>query len=483
MKILRLFSIIGAILLSFQSFAQEVWSLEKCILHSQKSSIAINQAEIGVSQADINLDQAKQARYPSLNANTGVNWNFGRTVDPTTNEFNTETFFSNNYGINTGVTLFSGFRIRNNIKQSELDLEAAKADTEQMRRTIALQVASNYLNVLFAEENIILSNKQLVLSQQQLEQVNKLIRAGARPESERLNLEAQIAQSEQVQITSKNNLDIAILQLKQILRLDPSYQIEVEAPGDINVTTDPDLINFEEAFIEAQKNRPDLHANQLRIQSAIVGEKIAKGGLYPSVNIGGNVGSAYSNRGRTIDGFSEVRTESELDISAEIPGLPPIVQQPVTLGSIQEIPNVVNQSYGDQIDQNISYGFGVGVNIPIYNNGNTRSNIQRAKLNAINAQYSYDQNLETLKITVQQALADARAAKKKLEASDKSLSAQRLAFQNTSKRLEIGAANTFEWESQKTQMENAEVQNLIDKYDYLFKIKILEFYLGKELKL
>jgi len=469
--------------LTFSSFSQEVWSLEKCILHSQKASIAINQSELGVSQADINLDQAKQDRYPSLNANTGVNWNFGRTVDITTNEFNTQTIFSNNYGLNTGVTLFNGFRIKNNIKQSELDLEAAKADTDQMRRTVALQVASNYLNVLFAQENITLANKQLTLSQQQLDQVNKLIKAGARPESERLNLEAQIAQSEQDQITAKNGLDIAILQLKQVLRLDPSYEMKVEAPGDVDLTTDPDLVNFEEAFIKAQDNRPDLHANELRIQSAIVGEKIAKSGLYPSVNVGGNIGSAYSNRGRTVDGFTDVRSETEFDISANLPGIPAIVNQPVVLASTASIPNVVDQTFSDQLDQNISYGFGLGVNIPIYNNGANKRNIQLAKLNIINQQYNYDQNLETLKITVQQALADARAGKKTLEASEKSLEAQKLAFENTTKRLEIGAANTFEWESQKTQMENAEVQKLINKYDYLFKVKILEFYLGKKLKL
>jgi len=483
MKRLNTIGALFCLLFTIPALAQETWSLEKCILHSQKASIAINQSELGISQADINLDQAKQARYPRLNANTGVNWNFGRTVDPTTNEFNTETFFSNNYGINSSVTLFNGFRIKNTIKQSALELDAAKSDTEQMRRTVALQVASNYLNVLFAKENIILSNKQLALSQQQLDQVNKLINAGARPESERLNLEAQIAQSEQVQITAKNTLDIAVLQLKQVLRLDPSYSMGVEAPNDFEITTDPDLINFEEAFIEAQKNRPDLYANELRIQSAIMGERIAKSGLYPSVSVGGNIGSAYSNRGRTVDGFRTERNETSVDFSADIPGLPPIVDQAVTLSSEQQVPIIVDQAYLDQLDQNISYGFGLGVNIPIYNNGSTKGSIQRAKLNAINAQLNYDQNLETLKITVQQALADARAGKKKLEASEKSLQAQRLAFENTTKRLEIGAANTFEWESQKTQMENAEVQKLIDKYDYLFKVKILEFYLGKQLKL
>lgn len=483
MKVNKIFNIVCCVLLMIPLSGQDIWTLEKCILHSQKSSIDINRSELGILQADIDLDQAKQARYPSLNANTNVNWNFGRTVDPTTNEFNTETFFSNNYGLNTGVTLFNGFRINNNIKRSELNLTAAKADTDQMRRNVALQVASNFLNVLFAQENISLANRQLSLSQQQLDQVNKLIKAGSSPESERLNLEAQIAQSEQMQITSQNALDIAILQLKQILRLDPSYSLTIEAPEDLEVTTDPDLVNFEEAFNEAQKARPDLLANQLRIESALLDEKIARSGFYPSISIGGSLGSAYSNRGRTTDGVRLIRTETEVDISAELPGLPPLNRQSVIIGSEQEVPNIIEQPYTDQLDQNLSYGFGLGVNIPIYNNGNTKSNIQRAKLNAINSQLNYDQNLETLKISVQQALADARAAKKTLEASEKSLKAQNLAFENTTKRLEIGAANTFEWESQKTEMENAEIQRLIDKYDYLFKIKILEFYLGKELKL
>lgn len=471
-------------LLSYQNInTQDVWSLEKCIMHSQKANISINQSEIGVSQAAINVDQARQARYPSLNGNTNVNWNFGRTIDPTTNEFLTETFFSNNYGLSTGVTLFSGGRINKTIKQSEIQLDAAEADTEQMRRTIALQVAANYLNVLFAQENISLSEKQLALSQQQLSQLDKLINAGARPKAERLNLEAQIAQSEQMLIGSKNNLDISILQLKQVLRLDPSFPISVEAPDDVNITTDPDMINFEEAFIVAQENRPDLRANELRIESAAVGIDLAKGAHYPSINIGGSLNTAYSNRGIQFDGIENVRVETEVGITADLPGLPSIVDQPVTLSSVQERAITSDQKYMDQIDANLSYGFGLGVSIPIYNNGNTKSSVERAKLNAVSAQLNYDQILENLKITVQQSIADARAAKKKLEASEKSLEAQRLAFENTTKRLDIGAANSFEWETQKTNMENAEVTRLIDKYDYLFKIKTLEFYLGKPLKL
>ena len=468
---------------SCQGLAQESWSLERCIVHSQKASIAINQSEIDISQSAINLDQAKQNRYPTLNGNTNLQWNFGRTVDPTTNDFITSTFFSNNFGLNTGVTLWNGGRINNNIKQAEIDLAASKADTDQIRANVALQVAVNFLNVLFAQENINLSERQLELTVQQLDQLDKFIRAGARPESERLNLEAQIAQSEQMLINSRNSLDISMLQLKQVLRLDPSFPLELEVSDDIPITTDPDMVSFEDAFAEAQKNRPDLTANQLRIQSADIGVRIAKGGLAPSLTFGGSLGTAYSNQGQEVTGFTSEVVSSEFDISTEIPGLPPVVNVPVTLSAEQEVPTFGKPSYTRQLDSNLSYGFGFGVNVPIYNQGNTKNNIERAKLNSINAQLNYDQNIENLKITVGQALADARAAKKKLEASEKSVEAQRLAFENTSKRLEIGAGNSFEWETQKTNLENAEIQRLIDKYDYLFKIKTLEFYLGKPLKL
>ena len=467
---------------SYNGQAQDLWSLEKCILHSQKAAISINQADLGVEQAQVNVNQNIQSRLPSLSANTSVNWNFGRTVDPTTNAFITETFFSNSYGLNTGVSLYNGNRINNSIKQAKLNLEASRNDAEQVRRDVALTVASNYLNVLFAKENIQVSERQLQLSQQQLDRTEREIQAGRLAESERLNLEAQIAQSEQALIQSKNTYDIALLQLKQVLRLDPSFPMSVQAPEGVPVSTDPDMVSFEEAFAEAQKNRPDLNSQQLRVQSADYDIKIAKGGYYPSVSAFGGLNSAYSNQALGVVGTQDITVATPIVLNFDDPSLP---SGNVDASVITNTTNPILErpSYTNQLDNNLSYGFGASVSIPLYNNGSNKSNVQRAKLNAINTQLQYDQLVENLKILVQQSLADAKAAKKKLEASNKTLAAQQLAFENTDKRLAIGAANTFEWESQKTQMENAEFQQLIDKYDYLFKIKILEFYLGKPLKL
>ena len=484
MKHLNSVLLLAALFITTQQLAQDTWSLEKCVRHALDASIDVNRSEIGIEQAKINLSQAKQSRLPSLNANTGVNWNFGRTVDPTTNLFVQETFFSNTYGISSGVSLFEGFQISNSIKQSKLDLESARLDTDQARQNVALTVATNYLNVLFAIENIAISERQLELSQQQLDQTNKLIEAGSSPAAERLNLEAQIAQSEQALIVSRNNLDISMLQLKQVLRIDPSYPLEVVAPDGIEVTTDPEMVDFEEAYAEARKNRPDLQSLEYQIMSADLGTKIARGQFYPSIRVGGSLGSNYSNQARTFINERPAVFEDEIVISSNDPDLPfPLDDVNAIIKTEGTTADIVKPSYDTQLDNNLSYGFGLSVGIPIYNNGSTHASVQRAKLNTLNAQLNYDQSVENLKILVGQSLADARAAKKKLEASNKTLSAQQLAFENTNKRLNIGAANSFEWENQKTQLENAELQKLIDKYDYLFKIKILEFYLGKPMKL
>lgn len=452
--------------------AQKVWTLEESIQKALSSSIAIQQADLATLNSEISLDVAKQARYPNLNASANASWNFGRTIDPTSNEFITETFFSNNYSLSSGVLVYDGFRIKNNIAKSEIDLKAAIADSKQSEQDIALQVALNYLNILFSKENIDIARKQLELTQQQLDQINKSIKAGALPAAERLNLETQIAQSEQGIIVAENSYELALLQLKQYLRLPPSEEISVEVPSDFDVSTDVDILTYNELLKTALKNRYDLIAALLREKSAEKDIAIAKAGYHPRLSAFGNLGTNYSNQARELAGFETTFREQEFIIN----------NQAVTVG--QDVQQAVFEKpgFGSQLDNFLSYGFGLGLTIPIYNNGMTKANVQRSELNVKSQSLIKDQLLENFKISLQSSLADARAAKKKLEASEKSVAAQKAAFANVSKRLEIGAANTFEWETQKTQLENLELSRLNDKYDYLFKIKIIEFYLGKPLK-
>ena len=452
---------------------QKALSLEDCLRMAVDNSLIIAQGDLGIRNAEISLDLAKQARNPNLNGNSSVYWNFGRTIDPTSNEFITERFFSNNYGLSTGMNLFNGFRVKKTIEKSEIDLQASQADNRQAELNIALQTALNYLNVLFTKENLTIARQQRTVNETQLTRVNKSIAAGALPESERLNLESQLAQSDQAIVVAENSYELALFQLKQNMRMNPDEEIDIIVPESIDLQTDPDLLTFQELLSQAEKNRYDLKAASLRNESAHLDVDIAKSGYYPSLRLIGNLGTNFSNQARDIVGVQNITIQNELVINGV----------PVTVESEQQVPILEDASYTSQLNNFLSYGFGLGLNIPIYNNGLVKGQVQRAELGIINQQLSRDQIYESFALSMQQALADARAAKRRLSASEKALQAQKAVFDNLTKRYELGASNSFEWETQRSQVEQAEVNRLIDRYDYLFKVKVLDFYLGKSLNL
>jgi len=467
------------IILCFFSFAftfglaQEEWSIERCIQHALENNLTIKQSELNVDFAAIDLKQAKHSRYPSLNSSFGVNSNFGRSVDPISNDFVSTNFISNGLSLNTGVTLFNGFRIANSIKRSNIDRQASEYDLDQTKRDIALTVANNYLNVLFAQENLAIANSQLSTSQEQLQQIDRLINAGVRPANESLDIKAQIANNEQMVISAENNKEIALLGLKQLLMLDPDVSMVLIAPENVTLESDPDQLTFNDVYNNALSSQPNVKAGNKRIESARMSEKIAKAGLTPSIGVGGSLGSNYSNQGRKIIGTNTVPVVSEIRVN----GID------ATIETEQQIPVFDDNPYFNQIEENLSYGVGINVSYPIYNNYTTRANIERSKLSIINSENQQEQLKNQLRTTVQQALADAKAAKKKLNAATKSVEAQTASFSNSEKRFNAGTINSFEYVSVKNALQQAEVNAIIAKYEYLFAMKIIDFYMGKPIKL
>lgn len=453
--------------------AQSAWSLERCITHAIENNLNVKQSEVNVGFADITKKQAKHARYPSLNLTGSLNSNFGRSLDPITDAFTTQNFISNGFNLNTGMTIFNGFRISNTIKQSDIDRNAVGQDLEQTKRDISLSVANTYLSALFADENLAIAQSQLETSQEQLAQVETLITAGIRPRNESLDIEAQIANNEQQVITAENSKVIALLSLKQQLMLEPEVEMTLIAPSNVTIESDPDLLTFSEVYMSALSTQPNVKAGDLRIESARMGEKIAKAGLLPSLSIGGSVGSNYSNQGRKLAGTTSEIVEQTVFFNGTA----------ATIGTEQLIPSFVDNPYIDQIDENLSYGIGLSVNYPIYNNYATRANIERSKLSTINAATQGELIRNQLRTTVQQALVDAKAAKRRLNAASRSVQAQAASFANAEKRFEAGTINTFEYVTQKNALAQAEFNAVIAKYEYLFALKIIDFYMGKQIKL
>ena len=453
--------------------AQEEWSLERCIDHAIEHNLSIKRSEINVDLAKVDETQAKHNRYPNLSFGTSINSNFGRSTDPITNTNITQNFISNNVGLNSGVTLFNGFRIANSIKRSRMDTKASEYDLEQSKRDISLDVANSYLNILFSEERLGIAQSQLATSKEQLIQTQRLIDAGVRPANETLEIFAQIANNEQSVITAENSKEIALLNLKQLLRLDPDVSMILDAPVGVNAESDPDLLTFNEVYSSALQAQYNIKAADMRIESAHMTEKIAKAGLIPTVSAFGSIGSNYSNKGQRVD-----------EIILELQEGPVIIDGlPSTLGSLQPTAITSNNPYLNQLDENLSYGFGVSVNYPIYSNYTNKLGVERAKLGILNAQNQSEQVKDILKTTIQQAIADAKASKRKLNASEKSLDAQKASLDNAKKRLDAGTINTFEFVSIQNSFEQAEFNAVLSKYEYLFTLKVLDFYMGKQIRL
>ena len=452
---------------------QEIWTLEKCIQTAIEKSINIQSADVNLRSTEVDYKQATHARYPDLSAGTNVGWNFGRTIDPTRNEFISETFFNNSFSLNSNVLLYNAGKINNSITLADVYNNAARKDLEQSKRDISLSIASLYLNILFAKENLQNTQNQLDQTKNQLTLLNKQIAVGNRPENDRLDIEAQIAVNEQSVTEATNTLNINLLNLKQWLRLDVQNEIDVVAPLSLNIGTDPDVITFDELYESAYRNQASLHASELKIKGAELAQKIASADLMPVLSAGGYLRTNYSNKGVYIAGYEPYIAEQEILFNGTS----------ATIGIPQQKPILEKSPYFDQFSDNLSYGIGFSMSIPIYNNLRARSGVQRAKLNIEKAKLNYDQLDQNLKITIGQAHADAKAAKSRYLATEKTRTAQVNLYNNGVKKFEAGSTNVFELTRLKTVMDNAVISNLIAKYDYIFRSKVLDFYLGKPIKL
>ena len=466
----KLYFIVIAILLSFSAQSQDTWDLEKCINYAIQNSVDIKQANLSLEDADVITKLNEQQRLPSLSGSASLQSSFGRSIDAATNEFTTQNTINNSYGLNGGITLYNGGRLNNSIKQSKIDAAALSEDKGSMIATVTLNVVNAYFEALFARDNYGNVEIQLKSINDQIVQMKKLVAAGSRAQFEIYDLEAQQATNEQQVTIAQNRIDLAMLNLKGVMNLDPSTDITLATPPTEQATyTDLDNVGIEDIYTRVAESRPELRALDLRIKSGEVGVDIAQSAFYPNIGAGFNIGSAYSNRFTRPTGFGQEVVESNVLINGD----------PAVLGVNQ--PFVTGQErtpYFTQLDQLISYGVGVQVSVPIFNNYQAKGNKQRAQLNLENLKVNKERYIIDLRNILGQFLTDAKASKRNLEAADKVLQARQIAFDNAQKRYELGAINSFDYISIQDQLNTARTDQIIAKYDYMLKVKVLDFYQG-----
>jgi outer membrane protein len=469
----KLLSII-AVLIFFQpvwaqSQERVLWSLEDCINYGLKNSLSLEQAQLAEEHADISLRQAQHQRFPNLSASSSLSYSVGRSIDPTTNDFISTDFISNGVSLSSGVTLFDGLRLSNNIKKSKLDRKASVEDTRQWQRDVAMNIATVYMSILFATENLENAQNQMRGTQDQLDKMNKLIVAGARPGSDKYDIEAQLALDEQNIVRLQNDLEKAYLDLKNVIRYKENSEIRVSVPNIEGLElTDPEQWKMEELYISSMNHQPSILAGEIRYKSAKYDESIAKGSYYPSLRIGGSVSTNYSDQAREITDYNTVLSNQTVYLD----------NNPVVIGFETDVPIFGNIPYLNQMNDNFGFGAGLQLSIPIYSNYQNKANVSRAKLNTKNVELSNELDKQQLKSSINMALSNAKAAKKQLAAARKSVEAFQIAFGNAEKRYELGQIGSYEYLDLKNRLDNAKTTLLIARYDFIFSLKVIDFYIG-----
>ena len=448
------------------------WSLQKCIEYAVDNSLQVQQASLAKQQALLTQKQAVWSQTPTLSANNRTGINFGRSVDLTTYEFNFDPTIFSSFSVNANWLLYQGMQVRNTIKQSNIDVGAAEKDIQQARNDVALSVAQAYLSILLAEENKGVLEEQLKVTQAQLTQTQRLIQGGVLAENSRYDLEAQIARDEEALLVAQNTIDLAYVNLKVLMNYEISDPLTIESVGDIPIEESAPVATLEELYAEALENQPNMLAAQLRERSADLAVNIARGALAPSVSLFGGISTNFS---------SQVEAPTEF-VPDTIFGIVAATGEP-THRYTRRVSASRPLTFFEQIGINFTGNVGVNVNVPIFNSLRTRIAIQQAELGTRLARLNTQQLKNTLKANIANALTDVLAAKKRLAAARKSVQAIRLSVENTRRRYNLGVVNSFELTSVQNTLTGAESSVVQAKYDYLFKLKILDYYRGRPIEI
>ncbi len=462
-----------------QSSGQRQWTLEECINYAWENNLTIRTNELTYQSNQIALKESKFAMLPNLSAGGQMGKSFGRTIDPVTNSFISSDFLSGGFSANTSVTLSRGGILRNTIRRNELNLEASDYDVQKSKNDIGLNVATNFLTVLLNKEQLDNARFQLQVSVDQLERTKKLVEAGSLPLTNQLDLESQKATNEVNLVNAENNLSIGILNLKQSMQMSADEQLDIIAPN-IDVTDVPlGLQKPVEIYQVALGAQPEIKSADLAVESSDVGVKIAKGAFYPTLSLTGSVSTNYSDRAQEFLGTRDVTVPA-----TPIGFLEGTTTNVLSFERTQTVP-ITNPDYGllPQFNDNLGQSLRLNLNIPIFSRYSNRANLQRAQISKQRAEITAMNTRNTLRQSIESAYNTAQASLKSYEATQKRVAALEETFRAAQQRYNVGGVNFVEYQVASNNLFAARTDLVRSKYEYIFRVKILDFYLGNPITL
>lgn len=424
--------------LSITTQAQDKkWTLQECVNYALDNNISVKQSELDLQNADLNKKDAFGNFLPTLNASTTHSWNIGLNQDPVTFDAVNSTTRNLSGGVSSGVNIYNGLRNLNQLRRSNLEILAGQYQLDNIKDNMSLNVANAFLQILFNKEQLKVLQAQQEITQQELQRTNDLVEAGSLPRGDLLEIQATIATQEQQVVVAENAISLSKISLAQLLLLEDYETFDIvdndyEVPPTTILNESPKTI-----IAKAKEARYDIKIAENNSEIAAYNLKIAKGALQPTLRGSYSFGTNYF--------------KSQLFDTPE---------------------------FTDQVSDNKSHGFSLSLSIPVFNGFSVRNNVKRSEINVLSTQYQVKQANLDLETNVYQAYNDAKGTLKAYEAALKTEAARREAFNYSQERYNVGMLNAFDFSQSKNRLENAESEVVRTKYDYIFKLKVLEFYFG-----
>jgi len=419
--------------------AQELWTLDKCINYAHDNNIQIKQSTLNTQYQLNMLKEKKNSRLPNLNGQVSQNLNFGRSLTYL-NTYENVNSAQTDFGLSTQLTVFQGMQINNTIKKTEFDLKASFEDLAKAKDDLSLNIASTFLEILFAKELVKVSEDQIIITNQQLKQSQEKVNAGSLASGALLEIEAQAAREELNIVDAKNQLQLAKLKLAQMLEIVFTDKFDVEIPILPEIGAQSSVTTSQDVYLTALKQRPEIRGAEYRYQSTEMQLKMAQGVFYPTLSFYANYYNNYNNKYKDIQGTSI--------------------------------------SFGDQLSNNQRKGLGLQLNIPIFNRFLTKLQVDNAKIQMMTTQLDLEGTKKVLRQEIETAQTTAITSFNRFKSTEKAVTSMQEAFRYSEEKFNVGMVNAVDYNLAKTNLLKASSDLLRAKYEFIFRSKILDFYKG-----
>lgn len=465
--------------------AQKKWTLQECVDYAMAHNISIKQSALQSDLSAITYKESKLSQIPTANFSNSDGYRFGKSQNPSTGILENQNYFTVGLNLQTSAEIFNWFSKKNTILANEWSLAASKAATDKLKNDIALSVANSYLQVLLAREQEKIAEVQVTQSRSQLEIVNKQVAAGTLPELNAVEIESQLANDTSTLITAAGNVTQAKYVLMSYMNIDAADSFDVDEPPIDKIPLQPigDL-QPEDVYASALKNLPQQKVNDFNIKAAEKGMLAAKGALYPSISAFGGLSNSYGYSRTPY--YTQVFSGYKQSGLVVMDGMGNIIndyniQQPTFVNGQKKY--ITSPNFGTQFNDNFGQTIGISLSVPIFNGWQAKAGYQRSKINLRNMQYQEQLDNQTLKQDIYQAYNAAIVARQKFASSSKAVESAQKTYDYTLLRYNVGMIGTLELITNQNNLFTAKLQYVINQFDYIFKMKVLEYYKGQGLKL